>query len=210
MPHTTREESEDSHHIKKAFVPSRTERWALPLTSFLVLLGLNLLPAIRSQNGANYAIASDFIREWIEKALAPTNNQQASQILTIIFWMVIGAAVYIILWILMSLIANYRRDVLTTRGMILPAGYNKDAAWHETLLRMLVRIMSTLVFLYWIYLLLAGILPYTSVLFLNSVTELTIKSVLQAGAAVLILAGSLFMASIFARCVVLRERVFGS
>ncbi len=64
-------------------------------------------------------------------------------------------------------------------------------------------------FLYWLYMLLAGILPYASITFLESITHFSLKPVSMVAMSTGILAGSLFVAMVFARCIVLRVRVFG-
>ncbi len=210
MPHTINAESDESDRLKKAFIPSKQEITALLTGSFFVLLILNSFPAIKQINNASYVLITEFIREAIEKIVAPTNNQQGSKILTVVFWMVVGMFVYVIIYVIANIISNYRNDVVNTGGMILPANSKKEKVWHETILRIIVRVLATVMFFYWLYLLLAGILPNASTMFLNAFTELTVISVLQATSAVVILALSVFVAMLFARCIVLRERVFGS
>lgn len=209
MAHTAHEELAEGDHLKRAFVPTRVELSALLITSFLLLLTLNVLPAIQSVASANYTMLTEYIREIIERLLAPTNNQQASVVLTAVFWMAIGIIVYLVIWVIASTYASYRGDVVHTKGMVLPASYNKHAAWHETLFRWCVRILATLMFLYWSYLFLASILPFTSQLFLASFSVMSAYSVVTAIGSVVLLAASLFAAIVLSRCIVLRERVFG-
>jgi len=208
MSHNTHAESHELERLKRAFIPSKIEILSLSLGSSFVLLVLNLLPAIRQFNGTNYALMTEYIREVMEKLLAPTNNQSSSVVLTIIFWMVVGMFVYIIIWIVGNLISNYRRDILNTKNMVLPITYNKNSGWHETFLRMLVRALSTIMFLYWAYLLFAGILPNASAMFLDSFNEFSIRSILQIIGSIIVLSLSVFVATVFARCIFLRERVF--
>ncbi len=208
MAHTTREEKDDSAHFRRALLPTLAETIALLSGSLLFLIALNLIPAVRFFNDVNYSMVTDYVRETVEKVLAPTDNQGTSRILTVVLWMVVGMIAYIIVWFVGSMIANYRRDITETRGMTLPANFNRDDAWHETILRIIIRVLTSIALLYWIYLLLAAILPYASSLFLANITDFGISSLAALVLSVLILAGSIFVAMIFARCMVLRERVF--
>ncbi len=204
------QQNQDSKRLKRAFIPSPLEIAVLMIGSFLFLVAVNSLPAFRSVDGANYELVIGYIQDVAEKLLAPVNNQQGSTVLTVLFWMVIGMAVYFSLWIINGLITSYRSDVTRTKGMIVPRGYSDKKVFHETVLRLTVRVFSTGLFLYWIYLLFAGILPYASSTFLNSITDFSLKSIGMVVASTAILAGSIFVAIVFTRCIVLRDRVFGS
>lgn len=210
MAHTTSDESQEITHWKRALLPTKVEVYSLLIGCFLLLFALNTLPVIRTIDGVNYALTTEYIRGYVEKILAPTNNQQGSQILTVLLWMVIGMVMYILVWVIVSLISNYRKDIPDTKGMVLPRGYDSGSAWHETILKIIIRLLSTIFLLYWIYLLLAAILPYTSLIFINSLADFSIKSAATVLVATAMLAAAVFAMFVFARCVVLRERVFFS
>lgn len=210
MSHTIHEESLESEHVKRAFIPSKTEALGLLGGSFLALLSLNMLKAVRVFGNVDYSQLTLYLQDKIEKLLAPTNNQRASTVLTMVLWMTIGVAMYIIVWTIARWLASYRRDVAETKGMVLPANFDKNADWHQSVFRIAVRLLSTIAFLYWLYLLLAWILPFASGLFLDSIKALSVDSIAAVIIAVVSLAGSIFVAMVFARCIVLRERVFES
>ncbi len=210
MAHLNSDESQEASHWKRALLPTKVEIYSLLTGCFLILLALNTLPVIRTIDGVNYTLTTEYIRGFVEKILAPTNNQDASKILTVILWMAIGMVMYIFVWVVSSLIANYRKDIPMTHGMVLPRGYNSGDAWHETILKFVIRILATIFFLYWIYILLAAILPYTSLLFINSLADFSIKSIPTVLVATAMLAGAVYTLFVFARCVILRERVFVS
>lgn len=210
MASSTQENIKDLSRFKRAFLPTRIEAASLLIGSFLFLLIINTFSFFRTIGGENYTLASELIRSYIERLLAPTDNQQGSQILTVVFWMFIGIMAYLIVWIIVSVIQAYNSDVHGSKRLVLPQGSSSKRIFHEYVLRLAIRILATIMFLYWIYLLLAGFLPYASQTFLKSMTDISLKNLLWTGWSVLVLAGSVFVAVIFARCIVLRERVFGS
>lgn len=208
MTHSTHDDMNEATRLRRAFVPSLAEFILLVLGSLISLVLLNVLPAVRSVGGTNYLLAVEYMQSWVERLLAPTNNQQASQVLSIVFWVVIGIIVYVIVWLLITQLKNYRSDVVGTKGMVVPNSKQSLPALSESVARILVRILSTLLFLYWQYLFFAAILPYASDLTLRGFTSMDIVSVWYVASATFIVAGSVFMTFVFARCVVLRERVF--
>lgn len=211
MPHTTREEDEEGHHVRRALLPTLPEILILLIGSFLVLVVLNVLPAVKNNlDGQDYTMFSEFVQSHVERILAPTNNQQGSTVLTIAFWMVVGIISYLLVWIVGSTIAAYRSDVTVSRNIILPQGASKSKVKHEVFLRMLVRLFATIMFFYWLYLLLASIVPYSSGLFLEHLGDLNIRATAMVAWGTIALAASVFMLMIYARCIVLRERVFTS
>jgi hypothetical protein len=210
MATSTQENIKDTSRFRRAFLPTPFEAVTLVVGSFIFLLAINSISFFRSIGEQNYSQVSDFISTYVEKLLAPTNNQQASRILTVFFWMFIGIMAYLAVWVISGLIRAYNSDVHSSRHWIMPQGSSRSKIFNEFILRLVVRLLATIMFFYWIYLLLVGILPYASYTFLESITHMTINGTVLLVWSVLALAGSVFVAMIFARCIVLRERVFGS
>lgn len=211
MPHTTREETQEGQRFRRAILPTLNESLVLLIGSFLFLVAINAIPAFRNNvDGQEYSMFSDFMKSNAERLLAPTNNQQGSTILTIALWMVVGIIAYVVVTIIVSTVRAYRSDVKITRDLILPQGVSASKSSHEFFLRLLVRLFATIMFLYWLYLIFASILPYTSDLIINNLGTWTVSSVSYVLLAPIVLAASIFMTMIYARCIVLRERVFNS
>ena len=210
MAASTQENIKDTSRFRRAFLPTPVEVVALTLISFFFLLAVNTFSVFRVIGGKNYDQATELIRTYMERLLAPTNNQQGSQILTVLFCMFIGIIAYFVVWGITGLIKTYGSDVKGSKRFVMPQGASRTKIFDEFVQRLFLRVLATIMFVYWLYLLLAGILPKISEVFLENITTFSLASVTKVGLSVLALAASIFVAMIFARCIVLRERVFSS
>ena len=200
----------DDKHAKRAFIPTIFEIVVLTFVSLAALIAVNILPALRAGHVEDYSLFSDYTRDFVERLVAPIENQQTSNIIVIMLWLSVGVISYLVVWVIATIIHAYQNDLPPSHGFILPRGIIQRKVWYSALGRVLVRVLATIGLLYWTYLLLGSIFPFASSSFLEAVTELPQMWPLVILSSVLLTAISLFVTIILLRSIFLRERVFGS
>ncbi len=192
----------------KAFVPSKLEAIILPVSA-LVFLSLTYgLSLFRKADGESYILVIEYLEtharallQWLDEAVGAT-------IPLMLFWMIVGTVVYVIGWILYVIAATYRSDIVQTKNMIVPKDYSRRKAWHESLARLLTRVISGALLALWLYLLFSEVLPFAYLTFHASAAQLSLWSIAEALLATILVSAWIFVAAVLSRCIVLRDRVF--
>lgn len=203
-------EEEQNPHTKRAFTPTKMELIVLPIVSFLFLIAANTFTYFRTVDDTNYLIVTDYMQLRFRSALGTIDELLGPTTLTIAFWMVIGLIVYIIAWLSYTTYVAYKNDIPITKGMVVPKEYNRSKVLHESIVRFLTRLISTILFVAWLYFFFAEALPAISILFLDGITRLGFEATISVVWSVAALSLSIFIFSLLIRCMVLRDRVFGN
>lgn len=199
----------DSKRTLHAFIPTKVEAIVIPIAVFLFLLLSHSTTFLQSIDGKSYPLFAEYVEAQSHNALETLDRVVGPRIPLLLFWMVIGIVTYTLCWLLYSVYTTYRSDVRSIKkGMIAPADYNETKAWHENLARFFTRIIAGILLIFWIYLLLTQMLPNTTDIFLDHITNLRLESALYILLSVLALSGAVFVVFLLARCIVLRDRVF--
>lgn len=198
----------DVDHSNRAFRPTLVETVSLLFISLMALIFVNLLPALSAERSTEYTEITSYTKDFIERTVAPVENQQTSNIMVLAFWSAVGVALYVIVWLIATVIHGYKNDLPPSKSFVMPQGMIHQGIWYSAIGRVLVRFLATLGFLYWLYLLLGSIFPFVSSNFLDALTDLPNIWPLVVLSSVILLAISLYVAVILARCIFLRERVF--
>ncbi len=200
----------ETEHTKRAFTPTKVELIVLPIISLLFLVASNTFTYFRTVDNVNYIIVTDYMQLRFKSALSTLDELLGATLLTVAFWMIIGLIVYIIAWLSYTMYVTYKNEIPITKGMALPKEYNRSKVLHDSIARFLTRVISTVLFVIWLYVFFAEILPFISITFLNGITAAGLGFLVPVVWSVVALAGSIFIFSLLIRCMVLRDRVFGS
>lgn len=180
----------------------------LSIISSVTLLVINSFSYIKDANDVVYAEATDYIDARFREFLSVIDRYIGATLPTVFFWMFVGMIVYVIGWVGFSAYVAYRDDIPRTKGMILPRGANKSKLFRESIAHFLVRTISFVLLAYWIFMLVTEIIPLTSDMFLGEEGQGIAMRIFTAIGSVVILALSLFVCFVLARCVVMRDRIF--
>lgn len=193
----------------RAFLPSKLELISLPLLSLVFLTLSNSFQLLRTVEGEDYLLVIDYMQMRFREALSYLDQILGSTIPMVIFWVFIGLIVYVLLWFAIGAWKVYQEDLpLEGKKMIVPKGYNHAKVLRGSLAHIFVRIISGVLLLVWVYMMFSEILPYSSEMFLKGIETLSLKNSYRIPLSALLMAGSIFINSVLARCVVLRDRVF--
>lgn len=205
------EYSTDSNRTRHAFIPTKIEAIVIPIAVFLFLVLSNSMTFLQSIDGKTYPLFTEYIQARSHSFLETLDRVVGPKVPLLLFWMAVGIVTYVLCWLIYSVYTTYRSDVRSIKkDMVAPANYNESKAWHENIARFFTRIIAAILLIFWIYLLLTQMLPSTTDIFLDHLTNFRLISVPYIILSVLTLSGAIFVVSLLARCVVLRDRVFVS
>lgn len=200
---------EDIRQVARVFLPTPTELISLFILSFLALVLINSFSFLRTVEGQNYTLVIEYIQIRVREALTYVDGILGPTIPLVILWMFIGMIVYLILWFMIGAWRAWREDLPPDGpGMIVPKEYSHAKGLRRTILRILLRTTVGVLLLVWFFIFFASVLPKINSMFLEGSTEL--KRAWLCLVASALLAGSLFIMAILARCLVMRTRVFES
>ncbi len=199
----------ETERTLRAFIPTRFELIALPSTSLLFLTLSNSFELLRSVDGRNYLMVINFMEAQVKSFLGVIDRLIGATAPLVVFWMFVGIIVYILLWLGMGAYSTYKNDLPSEKGMIVPANYNHARVLRGSIVHLLVRILAGGLLLIWLYLLFAEVLPYASEIFLKGIEKISLKTLYYGALSALVLSAWLFTITVLARCVMLRDRIFG-
>src|SRR5690606_7015536 len=119
--------SHDSNNDRtiRAFTPTKIELIALPIVSLAFLILSNSFLLLRSVNGNDYDLVTDYLNAQTRSILSSVDRLAGSTAPLVLFWMFIGILVYVLLWVGLGAYNAYRSDLLREKGMVLPRHYNR-------------------------------------------------------------------------------------
>ena len=193
---------------KTLFVPSLYELEYLFITSFAVLTLALIVPALRQFDATNYHFIGDITGSFISRYLVKLNNPSLVKPITIIVWMIIGALVYLVLWMVITTFKTYGDDISPLHGLVVPRGYNRSREKHTIIARVVTRTLAVAGFIAWLVIFFGGTLPYCNAIFLTTLSHVSVLSFLKALFATVQVTVSLYTFIVLIRLVLLRKRIF--
>ncbi len=178
-------------------------------TVSLALLTISLLvPIFKRLDTENYSFVGDTTKNFVSNYLAKLDNPHLVKPLTVLFWMIIGAIVYVVFWIIGATFKTYEDDISPLHGLLAPKDYKKGSELPRSITRVLIRTLAVLTTVAWLVIFLGSTLPYSNAKFLEALNNIDLLSILRALYATLQIVVSLFVFIVLLRLILLRKRIF--
>ena len=190
------------------FVPTWYELAYLFISSFAVLTFSIIVPILRQFDATNYHFIGDTTGTFIAKYLVKLNNPHLVKPITLLLWMLIGALVYLLLWVVITTFKTYEDDISPLHGLVVPRGYTRHRELTTIIARVLLRTFAGIGFIFWVVIFFGGTLPYSNATFLDSLSHLSIMSIPQVLFATVQVTVSIYAFIVLIRLLLLRKRIF--